>query len=137
MIMDAPLYRHHREVAFGDTDAGGWVHFPNVLRYVEEAEHAFLKSRGVLVFDRALGGWPRVNVNCDFSKPLQFGDRVEVQLAIAQIGNSSVTWKFELQNKAGECAAHGSMTTVRVDHEGRSQPLSDAEREALGNSRAC
>lgn len=137
MIMDAPLYRHHREVAFADTDAGGWVHFPNILRYVEEAEHAFLKSRGALVFDRALGGWPRVNVHCDFSKPLQFGDRIEVQLAVAQIGNSSVTWKFEIQNEAGECAAQGSMTTVRVDHEGRVQPLSDAERMALENCRAC
>jgi acyl-CoA thioesterase FadM len=45
-----------------------------------------------------------------------------------------VTWKFELQNDAGECAAHGSMTTVRVDHEGRPQPLSNAERMALENS---
>jgi acyl-CoA thioesterase FadM len=42
-----------------------------------------------------------------------------------------VTWKFELQNEAGECAARGSMTTVRVDHQGRPQPLSDAERTAL------
>jgi len=133
MIMDVPLYRHHREVAFADTDASGWVHFPNILRYVEEAEHAFLELRGVLVFDRALGGWPRVNLNCDFAKPLQFGDRVEVQLAIAQIGNSSVTWKFELQNEAGECAVHGSMTTVRVDHEGRPQSLTTAERTALEN----
>jgi hypothetical protein len=48
-----------------------------------------------------------------------------------------VTWKFELHNEAGECAAHGSMATVRVDHEGRPQLLSDAERSALGNSRAC
>jgi YbgC/YbaW family acyl-CoA thioester hydrolase len=132
--MDAPLYRHFREVAFGDTDAGGWAHFPNILRYVEEAEHAFLKSRGLMVFDRALGGWPRVNVSCDFAKPLQFGDRVEVQLAIAQIGNSSVTWKFELLNETGECAASGRMTTVRVDEQGRSKQLSDAEREALANA---
>jgi YbgC/YbaW family acyl-CoA thioester hydrolase len=133
MIMDAPLYRHHREVAFADTDAGGWVHFPNILRYVEEAEHAFLKSKGVLVFDRALGGWPRVNVNCDFAKPLQFGDRVEVQLAIAQIGNSSVTWKFEIQNEVGECVAQGDMTTVRVDHEGHPQALSELDRSALSS----
>jgi hypothetical protein len=29
------------------------------------------------------------------------------------------------------------MATVRVDHEGRPQPLSDAERMALENSCAC
>ena len=134
MIMDAPLYRHSREVAFGDTDAGGWVHFPNILRYVEEAEHAFLKSRGIMVFDRALGGWPRVNVHCDFAKPLQFGDRIEVQIAVDQIGNSSVTWKFELINEVGECAAKGGMTTVRVDQKGLPQPLSDAERAGLNHA---
>ena len=134
MIMDAPLHRHHREVAFVDTDAGGWVHFSNILRYVEEAEHAFLKSRGVLVFDRALGGWPRVNVNCDFAKPLKFGDRIEVQLAIAQIGNSSVTWKFELLNPSSETAASGSLTTVRVDQQGRPQLLTDKERAALAGA---
>jgi YbgC/YbaW family acyl-CoA thioester hydrolase len=134
MIMDAPLYRHSREVAFGDTDAGGWVHFPNILRYVEEAEHAFLKSRGIMVFDRALGGWPRVNVHCDFSKPLQFGDRIEVHIDVDQIGNSSVTWKFELINQAGECSAKGGMTTVRVDQNGVSQPLSDAERAGLNHA---
>lgn len=132
--MNAPLYRHFREVAFGDTDAGGWVHFPNILRYVEEAEHAFLKSRGFMVFDRALGGWPRVNVSCNFAKPLKFGDRVEVQLAVVEIGNSSVTWSFELLNEAGECAASGRMTTVRVDEQGRSKQLSDVEREALTNA---
>ena len=129
--MDAPLYRHSREVAFGDTDAGGWVHFPNILGYVEEAEHAFLKLRGIMVFDRAQGGWPRVHVHCDFAKPLQFGDRIEVQLVVDQIGNSSVTWKFELLNEAGECAACGSMTTVRVDQNGLPQSLSNAERAGL------
>ncbi|MFZ9941118.1 MAG: acyl-CoA thioesterase [Luteolibacter sp.] len=132
--MDAPLYRHSREVAFGDTDAGGWVHFPNILRYVEEAEHAFLKSRGIMVFDRSQGGWPRVNVHCDFAKPLQFGDHIEVQIAVDQIGNSSVTWKFELINEVGECAAKGGMTTVRVDQKGLPQPLSDAERAGLNHA---
>ena len=96
MIMEAPLYRHHREVAFADTDAGGWVHFPNILRYVEEAEHAFLKSRGVTVFDRALGGWPRVNVHCDFAKPLQFGDRVEVQNYIDDTGRQAAESLFAI-----------------------------------------
>ena len=46
--MDAPLHRHACEVAFGDTDASGWMHFPNIFRYFEAAEHTFLKSRGVV-----------------------------------------------------------------------------------------
>ncbi len=48
--MENPVYRQAGEIAFGDTDASGWMHFPNVFRYVETAEHAFLRSRGVLGF---------------------------------------------------------------------------------------
>ena len=35
--MNALLYRHACVVAFGDTDASGWMHFPNAFRYFEEA----------------------------------------------------------------------------------------------------
>jgi acyl-CoA thioesterase FadM len=129
--MDAPIHRHASEVAFGDTDASGWMHFPNVFRYFEEAEHAFLKSRGVLVFDRAQGGWPRVKVSCDFKRPLLTGERIEVLLEIPHVGTSSATWNFEILTSAGDLAAFGSVTTVRVDGTGRPQPISAMERAAL------
>ncbi len=128
--MEAPRYRHPMEVAFGDTDASGWMHFPNVFRYFEEAEHAFLRSLGLMVFDRAQGGWPRVKVSCDFKKPLLTGDKIEVLLDIARIGASSVTWNFEVR-KDNEIAAFGSVTTVRVDHLGRPREISTEERAAL------
>jgi acyl-CoA thioester hydrolase len=129
--MNAPIYRHPCEVAFGDTDASGWMHFPNIFRYFEEAEHAFLKARGVLVFDRAQGGWPRVRVTCDYKRPLLTGDRIEVLLEISRLGASSVTWNFEVLTSTGETAAFGSVTTVRVDHEGKPRLISDEERRAL------
>jgi YbgC/YbaW family acyl-CoA thioester hydrolase len=129
--MEAPLHRHSRTVAFGDTDASGWMHFPNVFHYFEEAEHAFLKSRGLLVFARDQGGWPRVKVSCDYKRPLLTGDRIEVQLAVSRVGASSVTWDFEILTASGDLAALGSVTTVRVNHEGRPQPITDAERAAL------
>ena len=129
--MDAPVHRHACEVAFGDTDASGWMHFPNIFRYFEEAEHAFLKSRGVLVFDRSQGGWPRVKVSCDFKRPLLTGNRIEVLLEISRIGNSSITWNFEVITAEGQIAAQGSVTTVRVDHRGLAQPISQEERDRL------
>ena len=130
--MDAPLHRHTREVAFGDTDASGWMHFPNAFRYFELAEHEFLKQRGLLVFDRAQGGWPRVKASCEYDQPLVTGDRIEVQLGISRIGTSSVTWEFEIIRLAdGAQAAHGSITTVRVDWKGKPQPLSREERTGL------
>ncbi len=129
--MENPVHRRAGEIAFGDTDASGWMHFPNVFKYVEEAEHAFLRSRGILVFDRAEGGWPRVKVSCDYKRPFRCGERFEVLLAIFRIGASSVTWNFEVINAAGEIAACGSMTSVRVDHEGKPVLIIDEERGKL------
>lgn len=129
--MENPVHRHACDIPFGDTDASGWMHFPNAFRYVEAAEHEFLRSRGILVFDRSEGGWPRVKVSCDYKRPLHGGDRIEVLLSISRLGASSVTWNFEVLNAAGEIASFGSMTNVRVDHEGRPKLISEAERGAL------
>ncbi len=129
--MENPLHRHSGEIAFGDTDASGWMHFPNVFKYVEAAEHAFLRSRGVLVFDREQGGWPRVKVTCDYKRPFLCGDRFEVLLAVSRLGASAVTWDFEMMNAGGEIAAFGSMTTVRVDAAGRPREITAEERAAL------
>ena len=129
--MEVPLHRPACEVAFGDTDASGWLHFPNIFRFVEAAEHAFLKSRGILVFDRSQGGWPRAKVSCDYKRPLLTGDRIEVLLAISRIGTASINWDFEVVNAAGETAALGNMITVRVDHAGRPQEIPAAERAQL------
>lgn len=129
--MDSPHFRQASEVAFGDTDASGWMHFPNIFRHVEKAEHAYLRSRGVLVFDRGKGGWPRARVECDYKRPLQTGDAITVDLAITRLGAASVTWKFEVLNAAGEVAATGGMTTVRVGHDGRPCEIPAAERAAL------
>lgn len=130
--MDAPLHRHVREVAFADTDASGWMHFPHAFRYFEFAEHEFLKQAGLLVFDRAQGGWPRVKATCEYEHPLVTGDRIEVRLLVSRIGTSSVTWEFEIHRLAdGLRAAHGSVTTVRVNGLGKPQPLSADEHAAL------
>jgi len=129
--MDNPLHRHLGVIPFGDTDASGWMHFPNIFRYVEAAEHEFLRSRGLLVFNRSLGGWPRVNVACDYKRPFQCGDSYTVLLAISRIGAASLSWSFEVLNAAGEIAANGSMTNVRVDCQGKPTLITDDERALL------
>ncbi len=129
--MENPIHRQAGEIAFSDTDASGWMHFPNIFRYVEEAEHAFLRSRGLLVFTRDQGGWPRVKVSCDYKHPFRYGDSYEVLLSISRVGTSSVTWDFQVLNAGGEIAAYGSMTNVRVNHDGRPQPISQTERTCL------
>lgn len=130
--MTDPAYRHRSEIGFAETDASGWMHFPNAFLHFERAEHAFLKSKGLLVFDRAAGGWPRVHASCDYRLPLVTGERIDVLLWIARLGTSSVSWKFTITNATGETCAEGDVTTVRVDGTGKPQPLTTDERQALG-----
>lgn len=70
-------------------------------------------------------------MGCEYKRPFQCGERFKVLSAISRIGASSVDWHFEVINAGGEVAAFGSMTNVRVDHEGRPQLLSATERAAL------
>lgn len=135
--MDRPFFRLESEVSFRDTDASGWLHFTNIFHHVERAEHACLRSLGLLVFARDQGGWPRVHAECDYHRPLLCGDRIEVQLAIAALGTSSVSWRFEIIAAANHTAASGTLVTVRVNHEGKGQPLSAVERAALEPGLRC
>ena len=64
MIQIADQFSQHRRVAFADTDASGRVHFTAILRYVEDAEHAYLAEKGIeLPFE-----------NIDLMKGGQFSD---------------------------------------------------------------
>ncbi len=129
--MENIRHRFSSEVAFSDTDASGWVHFSKILTYAERAEHDLLASSGIAVFDRSKGGWPRVKVSCDYKRPLEFQDQIEVHLALDHIGGTSLCWKFEILKNGGELAARGEMVTVKADHTGAVAPLSDEERKIL------
>jgi acyl-CoA thioester hydrolase len=129
--MESPHFRIASEVAFADTDASGWMHFSNIFRHVERAEHAFLLTRGVDVYDFTEIGWPRVHVECDYKLPLLPGDRIVVEIAISKIGNSSITWIFEVIHATKGVVATGNMTTVRIDANGRPCEFAEAERFVL------
>ncbi len=102
-----------RCVAFSETDASGRVHFTEILKWVEDAEHQFLKERKIPICSPE-SGWPRVNVQCDYRAPLHFGDEVVVNLTLMRIGKSSLTWSFEIQDSQSAVAAEGSLVTVFV-----------------------
>src|SRR5690606_37511976 len=66
-----------RRVEFRDTDAAGIVHFSVYFNYMEEAEHALLRSLGTSVVTSDAEGpisWPRVAAACEFRGALRFED---------------------------------------------------------------
>jgi acyl-CoA thioester hydrolase len=103
-------------VEFHDTDMAGIVHFSNFFRYMEEAEVAFLRSRGLHVSWREGAqrlGFPRVSASCDFMKPARFEDEIEVYISVEQVGTKSVTYSHEFRRGA-DVLAKGRVTAVCI-----------------------
>lgn len=121
-------YIYQRRASFADTDAAGVVHFSRLLCYVEEAEHEMLAHLAIPVL--AEGGWPRVNISCDYLAPVRLGDVVKVAIFPDKVGNSSVLWGFTMMSQDLE-VAKGSVKTVRVNAEGKPEPISDEWRRSL------
>ncbi len=93
-----------RTVAFNETDAAGIVHFSNFFRYMEDAEHACLRSLGLSVH-RDIGddvaGFPRVSAQCDYRRPLRFEDVFTIAVTVTAKTDKSVTYGFTF-SKEGE-----------------------------------
>ncbi len=88
-----------RIVEFCETDMAGIVHFSRFYIWMEQAEHAFLRSLGLTVSDHqedgSTIGFPRVSASCRFLAPAKFEDEVTVVLTIQRIGVKSMTYDVE------------------------------------------
>jgi acyl-CoA thioester hydrolase len=111
--MSAPFVARRR-VEFCETDMAGIVHFSNFFRYMEFAEQAFLRSRGMTVAWHEGGqrvGFPRRAVSCEYLKPVRFEDVLEIAVTVIEMGNKSVTYSFSF-TCGGEPVAEGRITAV-------------------------
>ncbi len=110
-------FTSRRRVAFSETDLAGIVHFANYFRYLEDAEHEFLRSLGLSVHARIDGrviGWPRVRAECSFEAPLRFEDEFDVHLRVRRKSGKGITYEFRIEKCGGATVARGSMTVVCV-----------------------
>jgi YbgC/YbaW family acyl-CoA thioester hydrolase len=104
-------FKTTRRVEFNETDMAGIVHFTHFFRYMEYAEHAFLRSLGfsvVMPQTHPPIGFPRVHTSCDFRRPLRFEDLIEIHLLIQEKRARSIAYQFRIRRiepgPAEECA---------------------------------
>lgn len=104
-----------RRVEFCETDAAGIAHFSAFVLYMEQAEHAFLRSLDESVSRATQDGWhvswPRVHVEIDFRGSARFEDELKIQVGVKRIGRKSVTYTFEFEC-FDEVICTGSMVAV-------------------------
>lgn len=115
-------YKVRRRVEFSETDMAGIVHYSNFFRYMEAAEHEFIRSLGFSVVTRQVDpsvGWPRVRAECDYRQPLRFEDEFEVHLLVAVKHSKSLSYQFRIRKLNGPApveVARGALTVVCVHH---------------------
>ena len=114
------VFQTRRRVEFRDTDMAGIVHFSNFFAYMEQAEHAFLRSLGLGVmaeFDGQHISWPRVNAQCNYRQSIRFEELIDIEVRVARIGQKSVTYQFDFQ-RDDQRIADGQITAVccRMQH---------------------
>ncbi len=108
-------FEWNRLVEFYETDLAGIAHFSNFYRWMESAEHAFLRERGIALHEGGIG-WPRVHASADFKKPVKFGDTIRVKVTISELRTRSVRYAFEFGVEGSEeIHGTGEMVSVCVD----------------------
>jgi YbgC/YbaW family acyl-CoA thioester hydrolase len=111
--MSAP-FSTTRLVEFADTDMAGIVHFSAFFRWMEAAEHAFLRSRGLSVNLEWEGehlSFPRVSAACDYLRPVRFENILDIEVRLARLGTKSLSYEFDFA-LAGQAVAKGKLTAV-------------------------
>lgn len=94
----------------------GIVHYARYFRYMEVAEHAFLRSLGTSVVGMDVA-WPRVDVSCSYKAPLRFEDEIDVELDVLELKEKSITYGFVIARVAPGprmVVATGRTTVVSV-----------------------
>jgi 4-hydroxybenzoyl-CoA thioesterase len=85
-------------VRFGDADPAGLVYYPVIFHYFHAAMEDFFAARAGVSYARLMAeerlGFPTVKVEAEFFAPLFYGDEAEVEVAVARVGTSSVTFEY-------------------------------------------
>lgn len=108
--------RIERQVEWIDTDAAQIAHNSAIMRWVEACETQLMRDLDLL---RIFPAAPRVQQTVNFTALLNFGQEVEVELTVAKVGTTSLTFEFSVVGRAFEGrpaaqAAHGTVTVVHV-----------------------
>lgn len=117
-----------RRIEWSDTDASGHWHNTAAFRMVEWAETALFERLGIL--EDVYGRLPRVHVDADFHRLLDFRDLVDATIAVTGVGTSSVTYAFTIDRDGERCVTM-NVVVVLLDRDGVKQTWPDAYRTLL------
>ena len=104
-----------RRIEWSDTDASGAYHNSAAFDFMESAEVTLVDRLGIR--EDVYGRHPRVRIEADFLAPLWFRDLVDVEIRVAKVGRTSVTYDAEIR-RDGEPCVRGRLVAVLLDRIG-------------------
>ncbi len=131
------MAKFHHQVIVGmqDTDAAGILFFASQFVFAHVVYERFLEALG-FSFAEALEKepflMPIVHAESDYYKPLKVGDRLDVELSVANVGDTSMTLEYVFDAADGEIVGRSKTVHVAVSREdGKKMALPEKLREAL------
>ncbi|HEX2059006.1 MAG TPA: thioesterase family protein [Actinomycetota bacterium] len=119
-----------RRIEWSDTDASGHWHNTAAFRMIEWAETALFERLDLL---DVYGYLPRVHVEADFHRSLEFRDLVDATITVAAVGTSSLTYDFTMDRDGERCVTMKVVVTL-VDGEGAPRSWPDEYRTRLSEA---
>jgi acyl-CoA thioester hydrolase len=118
------------EIRWADLDSSRHVNNALYLTYLEQVRTAWLEQ--VLGSRSAVEDFVLARVEIDFKRELTLEDAAAIaRCTLVRIGTSSIRTSEEVSTPTGEVAAVAEAVMVARGANGRSRPLTDAERAAL------
>lgn len=129
-------YRHWTRIStrWHDNDIYGHVNNTVYYGWFDTTVNAWLMEAGLLDIERGDPIGLVVETGCRYAAPVAFPQPVEVGLALARLGSSSVTYHLGVFTEGANApAAEGHFTHVYVGRETRRPaPLPEAWRVRIG-----
>lgn len=115
----AKTYREERRLNWGEADPAGTIYAPQALDFAIQAiEGLWREAIGATFRDiqrtRQLAA-PWVRTDCEFARPLFAGDRYALDVAVAKIGNSSLTYRVRASAEDGTLLFAATLVSVVID----------------------
>lgn len=103
------------QVRFSDVDSMGVVWHGNYIKYFEDGREAFGNLYGINYMDFYHKGVliPLVKINCDYKKPLKYGDTAVIETRFLNCEAARLQYEYVIyRNETDEVVATGSSVQV-------------------------
>lgn len=125
------VYSETLDTRWADNDIYGHVNNVAYYAFFDSVINRYLIANGMNIHTDDIIAF-MVASQCRYLKAVAYPEKVRIDLSVAKLGNSSVTYGLALFNQSGDLAAEASMTHVFVERSSsQPTPIPDHLRAAL------